>query len=179
MGLLDILGTVATVADMFIDHDEKFIVKCDTIEVFQIGDSWQGTVRVHGAGTHVSSDSVSYSTTIKLPESGNTTYTPRGLLRKQLRDWLGEKFSIEGSIPKEAVVLNASENCLSFEGYAKKVSGIWKMTSSLNSATHFVAYKLFVYHENNKQAVGHDELFELFKAPTVGYVTSVDVHDGF
>ena len=48
-----------------------------------------------------------------------------------------------------------------------------------NNATNFVSYKLFVYEKDGHKAVGHDELSYLFKEDTLGYVSSVDVHDGF
>lgn len=179
MGFLDFLFAAATVIDAFSDNDEHFSVTCDVVEVFKIGEQWQGTARVHGAGAHVSTEHVSYNTEITLPKEGNSNYTPRGLLRKSLRDWLGKTFSTEKSIPKDAIVLNPTENCLSFEGFAKKQSGKWMMVSNYSSATNYVSYKLVVYNKTKKAAVGHDELFELFKADTIARVSRVDVKDGF
>ncbi len=179
MGFFDILLGAASIIDALSDSGEHFSVTCNTVEVFKIGDHWQGTARIHGAGEHVSTEHVSYNTVITLPKEGNSNYTPRGLLRKSLREWLGENFSTEKSIPKDAIVLNPSENCLSFEGFAKKQAGRWMMVPDYSSATNYVAYKLTLRNKDKNTAVGHDELFELFKAETIARVSRVDVKDGF
>lgn len=180
MGFLDFLGFVANVADALSDDCKHYEVECDTIEIFEIGEHWEGTARIHGAGIHIKSQPVSYRTTIAYPnEDNNRTYTRRGMLRKNLRDWLSDNFSSMNSVPKEAVILNASENCLSFEGFAKETNEKWIVVPNANNATNFVSYKLFIYEKDGHKAVGHDELFYLFKEDTLGYVSSVDVRDGF
>lgn len=177
MGFLD---TILEVANMFIDNDRKFNVSCKTLEVFEIGTQWKGTARVHGAGEHVETISVSYETTITLPyEDNDSRYTRRGLLRKQLRDWAGNTFSNDNNITKENVVLNPSENCLSIEGFAKRVGNTWKLVDDSYNATNFCSYKLFLTDAQNGSKVGHEELKELFMAETLGRVTSVDVTEGF
>lgn len=171
MGIMDLFLSAVTIADALSDKSEYFDVKCNVVEVFKIGDSWQGTARVHGAGSHVSSDSVNYSTTIKLPDESHGSYTERGLLRKELFTWLGNNFSVEGSVPKEALVLNPSENCLSFEGFAKKLGGKWMVTANEYTATNYVSYRLVVSRKKDGKILGHDELDYLFKKPTTAYVT--------
>ena len=180
MGFLDFLGFVAEVADSFSGDCKYYIVECDTVEIFEIGEHWVGTARVHGAGKHIKTQSVSYQTTIAYPnKDDNSRYTRRGMLRKDLREWLAENFSTLNSIPKEAVVLNSSEQCLSFEGFANNKNGKWLVVPNGNNATNFVSYKLFVYERDGHKMVGHDELSYLFKEDTIGYVSSVDVKDGF
>lgn len=177
MGLLDVLFVAADIIDMFSDHDTHFEVTCDTLELFEIGTSWKGTARVHGAGAHVCTQSVNYSTTVSMPNEDDHNRTKRGILRDQLRNWASKTFAGGVSLPKEAIVLNESENCLSCEGFVKQVGNQWVITPNMHGAKYYGAYKLFL--AKGTEAVGHEELEYLFIAPTVGYVSSVDVSDGF
>lgn len=180
MGFLDFLGDVALVLDSVSGPSgKKYTVKCESFELFEIGTTWRGTVRVQGAGAHLQTIKTNATTTIFLPDrSDNSQYTERGLLRKDLREWVGKNFSLSGSIAKDMVMLNEGENCLSIEGYVKKVNGTWKFTSGSGSATNYGAYKLIITDEKGN-LVGNEELFYLFKADTLGRVSSVDVSDGF
>lgn len=177
MGFLDFLLGAAEVIDAFTDHDTHFKVTCDTLELFEIGTSWKGTARVHGAGTHVRTQTVNYTTTVTMPYEDNYNRTKRSILRDRLRDWASKTFADGVMLPKEAIVLNESENCLSCEGFVKQVGGQWIITTSVRDATYYGAYKLFL--TKGTENVGYEELEYLFKAPTVGYVSSVDVSDGF
>jgi len=177
MGFLDVLFAAADIVSTLTDNDTHFNVSCDTLELFEIGTSWRGTARVHGAGAHVRSQSVDFSTTVTMPSEDDYNRTRRSILRDRMLKWASETFSASGSLPKEAIVLNESENCLSCEGYVKKVGNRWLITSSMKDAEYYGAYKLYL--EKGGESIGYEELEYLFKAPTVGYVSSVDVHDGF
>lgn len=175
MGLLDFLFVVADTIDTFSDHDTHFKVTCDTLELFEIGTSWQGTARVHGAGSHIRTQAVSYATTVTMPHEDDHDRTKRSILRDRLRKWASETFADGSMLPKEAIVLNDSENCLSCEGFVKQVGNQWIITTNMQDAKYYGAYKLFL--KKSGETVGYEELAYLFKAPTVGYVSSVDVHD--
>ena len=176
---LDLVGTISEFSEGSI-HDRKFKVTCTTLEIFEIGTQWKGTARIHGAGEHVKTIKVDYETTITLPyKDDDLEYSRRGLLRKQLRDWLGKTLAEDGKIVRENIVLNPSENCLSVEGFTKKVGDEWLIVDSAYEATNFCAYKLFLKDISNNSKVGHDELHELFMEETRGYITSVDVTEGF
>ena len=43
MGIMDLFLSAVTIADALSDKSEYFDVKCNVVEVFKIGDSWQGT----------------------------------------------------------------------------------------------------------------------------------------
>lgn len=165
--------------DIFQDKNEYYYIQCDTVEVFELGETWQGTARVHGAGRHISTDRVSYSNSFTLCNYGALRATPRDDMRFELHQWLSNTFSLEHSVPDEALVLNPSENCLSFEGFAQKVNGKWMITSSYQAASHYVAFKLLVYKEKKKNCLdgktllGNKELSYLFMDPTTVRV-SVD-----
>ena len=178
---VDEMGEINTENRLPIHRPSPKLVDQNTnVEIFETGEHWEGTARVHGAGKHIKTQAVSYQTTIAYPnKDDNARYTRRGMLRKDLREWLAKNFSSLSSIPKEAVVLNPSESCLSFEGFAKKENGKWMVTPNAYNATNFVSYKLFVYEKEGHKAVGHDELSYPFKEDTLGYVSSVDVSDGF
>lgn len=177
MGFLDFLFGAAEVIDAFTDHDTHFNVTCDTLELFEIGTSWKGTARVHGAGSHVRTQAVNYTTTVTMPYEDNYNRTKRSILRDQLRNWASKTFADGFTLPKEAIVLNESENCLSCEGFLKQVGSKWVITTNMREATYYGAYKLFL--TKGTESVGYEELEYLFKAPTVGYVSSVDVSEGF
>jgi len=167
MGFLDFLAGAVEVADTLIDKSEYYYVQCDTVEVFELGEIWQGTARIHGAGKHISTDRASYSNTFMLYDGQD-----REGMRDKFRKWLADTFSSEYSAPDEALVLNSSENCLSFEGFAKKDSGKWMITSSYQSASNYVSYKLFVYKQKKKNSLdgktilGRKELSYLFMDAT-------------
>lgn len=177
MGFLDFLLAAVDIVDTFTDHDTHFHVTCNTLELFEVGTSWKGTARVHGAGAHVRTETVDYSTTVTMPEEDNYNRTKRSILRDRLRDWASKTFAEGRTLPKEAIVLNESENCLSCEGFVKQVGNRWVITTSMYDAKYYGAYKLFL--TKGTESVGYEELEYLFKAPTVGYVSSVDVSDGF
>lgn len=177
MGFLDFLAGVAHVADTLSDHNTYFQVNCNTLEIFEIGTTWKGTARVHGAGNHIRTEKVDYSTTITMPPEDSQDYTRRGSLRKELREWCGKTFANKSTVTKETIVLNEGENCLSCEGFIKKVNGKWVLTNNPNEAEYFGAYKLYLTKEGKD--VGYEDLEYLFKADTLGYVSSVSVHDGF
>lgn len=161
-------------------NDRTFKVTCSTLEIFEIGTQWEGTARVRGAGEHIRTEKVYYSTSITLPyRDDDSRYTRRGLLRKQLRDWLGSELSTDSKITKESVVLNSHENCLSFQGYIKKVGSKWMLVDDVNDARYYGSYKLFLTDSHDDSKVGHEELSYLFMEETQGYVTRVDVKDGF
>ena len=180
MDFFDFLGGMATILDATSGPSgKKYTVECESFELFEIGTTWRGTVRVQGAGRHLETITVDATTTVFLPDrSDNSQYTERGLLRKDFREWVGKNFSLSGSIAKDMVMVNEGENCLSIEGYVKKVNGTWKFTSGSGSATNYGAYKLILTDEKGN-LVGNEELFYLFKADTLGRVSSVDVSDGF
>ena len=180
MGFLEFLGGAAMVLDALSGPSgKKYDVECESFELFEKGTTWRGTARVHGAGEHLETIKVNASTTLFLPDhTDSSKYTERGLLRKDLREWAGEEFALLKVISKDMVVLNEGENCLSIEGFVKKVDGKWKIVNDAGKGTHYGAYKL-CFTERNGDAVGYEELHYLFKADTVGRVTSVDVHDGF
>lgn len=180
MGFLDFLVAAAEVVDLFSGNGgSKYSVKCECLELFEIGTTWKGTARIHGAGKHLETIKMNDSTTLVLPnKDDDSRYTPRGLLRKDLREWVGKMYALCGSISKEMVVLNDGENCLTIEGFVKKIDGNWKLVNTSSDATHFGAYKLNVVDNENKP-VGHEDLKYLFKADTLGRVVSVDVTDGF
>lgn len=177
MGFWDLLLGAAEIIDAFTDHDTHFKVTCNTLELFEVGTSWKGTARIHGAGAHVRTETVDYSTTVTMPEEDNYNRTKRSILRDQLRKWASKTFADGSTLPKEAIVLNDAENCLSCEGFVKHVGDQWIITTNMKEAQYYGAYKLFF--EKGGECVGYEELEYLFKAPTVGYVSSVDVHDGF
>lgn len=177
MGFLDFLLGAAEVIDAFTDHDTHFKVTCDTLELFEIGTSWKGTARVHGAGAHIRTEAVNYTTTVTMPNEDDYNRTKRNILRDRLRKWASETFANGLTLPKESIVLNDSENCLSCEGFVKQISNRWVITTNMGDAQYYGAYKLFF--EKSGESLGYEELDYLFKAPTVGYVSSVDVHDGF
>ncbi len=177
MGLFDILLGVAEVVDALSDNDTHFDVHCSTLELFEIGTTWNGTARVHGAGNHIRTEKVNYSTTVTMPKEDTNKNTRRGLLRKELREWCGETFANKSTVTKETIVLNDSENCLSCEGYVKKVDVKWILTNSPHNAECYGAYKL--YFTKKGEAVGYEDLKYLFMEDTLGYVTSVDVKEGF
>lgn len=180
MDIFNFLGSAA----MFLDalsgpSGKKYDVSCESFELFEKGTTWRGTARVHGAGAHLETIMVNANTTLFLPDrSDNSQYTPRGLLRKSLREWAGQQFAFLGTISKDMVVLNEGENCLSIEGFVKKVNDKWKLVNDAGKGTHYGAYKLCLT-EKNGSVIGYEELYHLFKADTIGRVSSVDVHDGF
>ena len=177
MSFLDLLLGAAEIIDTFADHDTHFKVTCDTLELFEVGTSWKGTARVHGAGAHLRTENVSYTTKVTMPDEDDYNRTKRSILRDRLRKWASEAFADGSVLPKEAIVLNDSENCLSCEGFIKQVGDRWVITTNVKEAQYYGAYKLFF--EKDGECVGYEELEYLFKAPTVGYVSSVDVNDGF
>lgn len=177
MGLLDILAGVATVVDAFSDHNTYFNVKCENLEIFEIGSQWKGTARVYGAGEHIKTVPVNYDTVISMPAEESSRYTRRGELRRQLREWVSKNFTESINLPKEFLVLNDSENCLSFEGYAKKVDSDYYITLSSTEAQYYVSYKLNIFQDS--KMLGHKDLSYYFIEPTQGRVSSVNVHDGF
>lgn len=177
MGFLDFLLLAADVVDTFSDHDTHFEVVCDTLELFEIGTSWRGTARVHGAGNHVQTQTVNYTTTVTMPDEDDYNRTKRSILRDRLRKWASDTFADGLMLPKEAIVLNDTENCLSCEGFVRKSGNRWVITTNVRNAQYYGAYKLFI--KKGSGHVGHEELAYLFTEPTVGYVTSVDVSDGF
>ena len=174
------MGDVATVLDAISGPSgTKYNVECESFELFEIGTSWRGTARVHGAGEHLQTMKVNASTTVFLPRNDdNSYYTPRGLLRKELREWAGREFALSGTISKDMIVLNDGENCLSIEGYVKKHNGSWKLVNGPGNGTHYGSYKLCISEVGGAE-IGHEELYQLFKAETLGRVSSVDVSDGF
>lgn len=174
MGFMDFL---VGVMDVLTDHDTHFKVSCDTLEIFEIGTTWKGTARVHGAGNHIRTEHVDFSTTVTMPDEDDYNRTRRSILRDRLRKWASETLANGTTLPKEAIVLNESENCLSCEGFVKQVGKKWVITTSMREAKYYGAYKLFL--SKNGEELGYEELEYFFKAPTVGYVSSVDVHDGF
>lgn len=177
MGFLDLLLTAAEVVDALSDHSTPYDFKCDTLELFEIGTKWQGTARVHGAGTHVATEQVSFSETLTMPDENERNLTRRGVLRDKFRKWCGKEFSEGGALPKEAIVLNHGENCLSCEGFVKKTSKGWVITNHANGAKYYGSYKIFV--SSKGKPLGYEDLEYLFKAETVARISSVDVHDGF
>lgn len=182
MGLFDIL---LDVADVLSDpasamHDKKYKVSCTTLEIFEIGTQWKGTARVHGAGEHVKTVKVNYQTTITLPyRDDDSRYTRRGLLRKQLREWVADTFTQENIISKESIILNPSENCLSVEGFGIITNGKWMLVDDAIDATNFCSFKLSLTDTEDDSRVGYNKLNELFMEDTLGYVSSVDVSEGF
>ena len=177
MGFLDFLLLAADVVDTFTDHDTHFKITCDTLELFEIGTTWKGTARIHGAGAHIQTQTVSYITTVTMPNEDDYNRTKRSILRDRLRKWASETFADGDMLPKEAIVLNETENCLSCEGFVKQIGNKWIITTNIRDAKYYGSYKLFV--ERSGESIGYEELEYLFKAPTVGYVSSVDVTDGF
>ncbi len=176
MGLLDFLLEVADVLTS--ESGKKYTASCETFELFEIGTTWRGTARIHGAGNHLETIKMNISNSLTLPDEGTVDHTPRGLLRRDFLKWASENFAYSGNIAKDMIILNEGENCLSVEGYVKKRSDSWKLVSSSADATHYGAFKVYLYDKNGAM-VGHTELSHLFLEATRGYVTSVDVTDGF
>ena len=113
MAFLELLGLVADIISAFSDHDTHFDVTCDTLELFEISSSWRGTARISGAGNHIRTESVSFSTKVSMPDENESNHTKRDILRERLQKWASESFADAGTLPKDAIVLNSSENCLS------------------------------------------------------------------
>lgn len=177
MGLFDFLSDVVDVLDELTDNDTHYRVSCDTLEIFEIGTTWKGTARVHGAGEHVRTEKVDYSTIVTMPEEDTHDYTRRGLLRKDLREWCGRTFANKSTVTKETIVLNDGEDCLSCQGFIKKVENKWILTTNSHEAEYYGAYKLYLTKDGKD--VGHEDLDYLFMADTLGYVSSVNVKEGF
>ena len=173
MGFFDFLLDVATVVDAFADKDTHYHVNCNTLEIFKIGTTWKGTARVHGAGEHLRTEKVNYSTTVTMPEEDSCHYTRRGLLRKDLREWCGKTFANKSTVTKETIILNDGENCLSCEGFLKRAGEKWILTNNSLDAEYYGAFKLYLTKEGKD--IGHEELEYLFIEDTIGYVTSVSV----
>lgn len=177
MGLLDLISAAAAVVDAASGKNTYFVVKCNTLEIFEIGTQWKGTARIHGAGEHIETLKANHNTVISMPDEDSHRYTRRGELRRQLREWASKTFTKGLELPKEFLVLNDGENCLSFEGYAKKIGEDYRVTLTSNGAQYYVSYKLEIYR--GSEALGHEELDYYFIQPTIATVDSVDVHDGF
>ena len=177
MGFWDFLGEVATVVDSLSENDTHFNVTCDTLEIFEISTIWKGTAKIHGAGEHVRTENVNFSTTVTMPEEDTHNYTRRGLLRKDLREWCGRTFANTETVAKETIVLNDNENCLSCEGFIKKLNNKWVLTSSSRDAEYYGAYKLYITQDGTD--VGHKDLEYLFVADTLGYISNTSIKEGF
>lgn len=177
MGFFDILLGAAEIVDTFRDKNTYFKVECNTLEIFEIESTWKGTARVYSVGVHVRTEKVNYSTTITMPEEDSHNYTRRGHLRKDLREWCGRTFANKSTVTKETIVLNDGEDCLTCEGFIKKVDDKWVLTRDSRDAEYYGAYKLYLTSE--EKDIRHEDLEYLFIADTLGYVSSVDVHDGF
>lgn len=156
-----------------------YTAKCTTLEIFEISNEWKGTARVHNAGCHIKTEKMDLSKKLILPKEGNSQYTPRGLLRRDFRKWAGETIT-DSKMPltKDAVIINDSENYLSVEGFIRKVDGKWLITTNVNDAQYYGAYKVALINEQNTQ-VDRKELIYLFKEETQGRISVVDVRDGF
>ena len=177
MGFLDFLVGAAGIIDALTDNDVPFTVKCDTLELFEIGTSWRGTARVHGAGAHVRSVNVDYSTTVRMPSEDDYNQTKRDILRKRLRSWASETFANGSTLPKEAIVLNEGENCLTCEGFVTQIGNRWVITSNSRDAKYYGAYKLYI--KKRDENIGYEDLQYYFKEETTARIYGVDVHDGF
>lgn len=176
MGFLDFLVGAATIVDAVSGFsDTRYNVECKTFELFEIGTTWRGTARVHGAGNHLETIKMNTSTTITKPHNSDA---PRSLMRDELRNWAGKNFAYSGSISKDMIVINEGENCISIDGYVKKINGQWKLVNSPANATNFGSFKLYVSESNGKE-IGYEELVYLFKEATTARISSVDVTDGF
>lgn len=173
MGFFDFLGDVVDAIDELTDNDTHYRVNCKVLELFEIGTTWKGTARVHGAGAHFNTIDVDYTTTITMPAEESHDYTRRGLLRKDLREWCGRTFANKSTVTKETIILNESEDCLSCEGFVKKIGDKWILTNNSHEAEYYGAYKLYL--TQNGKDVGHEDLDYLFMADTLGYVSDVSV----
>lgn len=180
MGFLDLLVTgltaYETVSNIVSGDSKYYKVKCRNVEVFELREVWRGTAKVYEAGEHISSDSTCYNDKIAYPnKDDNSRYTRRGVLRKNLRESLANYYSLGQAIDKESIILNPSEDCLSLEGFAKKVNGKWMLTKNASNATNYVSYKLFFAEESTNKPVRNEELRYLFIEETLGRITRVDV----
>lgn len=166
MGFLDFLTVAAGVVDI-LSGKPKYTITCEILELFEAGTTWVGTARVHGAGRHLSTEHVNFSTSFEDngPEDA----------REKVRKWAEDSFANGGSLPKGKIILNEYEDCLSCDGFVKKVNGKWTMQKQ--PTNHYASFKLYVTREN--KALGYDELKRVFIAPTTARITNVDVHDGF
>lgn len=174
-GALEIVSALSDIAD----SKQICTAKCTSLEIFEIGTEWRGTARVHGAGRHVKTEKMNLTKKLTLPKEGTSQYTPRGLLRRDFRAWAGENMAANKKpLTKDAVVLNDSESCLSVEGFIKKADGKWLLTITANDAQYYGSFKVVLIDEHNTQ-VDHKELHYLFKAETLGRVSSIDVTDSF
>lgn len=174
-GALEIVSALSDIAD----SKQIYTAKCTSLEIFEIGTEWRGTARVHGAGRHVKTERMNLSKKLTLPKEGTSQYTPRGLLRRDFRNWAGDTMTANKKpLTKDAVVINDSESCLSVEGFIKKVDGKWLLTTNANDAQYYGSYKIALIDERDTQ-VDYKELVYLFKAETLGRVSSVDVTDDF
>lgn len=177
MGLLDILCGVAEIVDTLSDKNTYFEIKCNTLEVFEIGTHWVGTARLQGAGEHLQTEKVNFSTKIAMPYEAPSRSTKRDVLRKNLLNWASGTFAKGDKLPKESIVLNPQENCLSCEGFAKKVGNNYEIVTDTTVADCYVSYKLIISKDSS--VLGHEDLNYYFKEATTARITSVDVKNGF
>lgn len=177
MGFLDVLAAAAEIYSAFSDNSTHFKLECSSLEIFEIGTIWQGTARTHGAGNHIETKKVSFETELIMPSENESQRTCRDILRDNLLKWASETFAYGKKLPKEAIVLNNNENCLSCEGFIKQEGSKWVITTNINEAKYYGAYKLFISKKGEN--LGHEDLDYYFKTPTTARVTSVDVHEGF
>lgn len=126
------------------DKGHPYRIEAKTVEVFELSNKWKGTVRSSGAGRHISTQKIDCCTNITLSKDKDIDS-----FRKEFRRWVGKNFSNEDIIPKDCVKLNANENCLSVEGYAKKVNNKWRIVFNTSDASNYIAIKINAYDKNN------------------------------
>ena len=177
MGLLDILFGVAEIVDTLSDKDTYFEIKCSHLEIFKLETKWKGTAKIFEAGEHLQTEKVDFSTKISMPYESPSHATKRDVLRENLLNWLSDTFANGQRLPKDCIVLNPQENCLSYETFAKKNGEDYMITFDSNEAEYYLSFKLDVFKET--KALNFEDLDYYFKAETTARVTSVDVKDGF
>lgn len=177
MGLLDVLFGVASILDAVSDDSEKFEIVCTSLELFEIGTTWQGTARVHGAGRHIRTEKKHIKDSISMPKEDTHNHTRRYILRENLLKWAIDTLATGKTVSKDHIVLNPSEECLSFEGFMKQEGNSYKMTTNVSEADYYGAYKLTVYKDG--KMLSHEDLHYYFKADTVARISSVNVTKGF
>ena len=177
MGLFDVLLGVASVLDAFSDDSEKFEIECNSLELFEIGTSWQGTARVHGAGNHIRTEKKYIKDSVLMPKEDTHDHTRRYILRENMLKWAIDTLANGKAVSKDHLVLNPNEDCLSFEGFMKKDGNSYRITTNASEADYYGSYKLTIYKDN--KMLSYEDLHYYFKADTVGYVSSVNVSDGF
>ncbi len=174
MGFFDL---VSGIADIMSGVTPEVQLVCNTLELFELGTTWRGTARVHGAGRHIATEKVNYSTTASGMGRDYDYHQNATYMRRDLMDWANASFTNGVKLPEEAIVLNEGENCLTCEGFVKKVGGKWVITPNASEAEYYGAFKII--GTQNGTVLGNKDLDHWFKCHTKTRIMSIDITDGF